>query len=197
MPPQLRERRGLADALAVGPLGDHRVECVDGEDDPRLERDVVLREHVGVAAPVDAFVVVADHARLGLHAEAAQQELPCGGVVLDLLVLLGAERSGLSKNGRRDRQLADVVHQRRAGEGDQPRRGQPQLAADGDGRDGDAVAVGLAGGVVRGQPGGQHRDQSYRGEAAVVREGASHGPCDPGVRGRLDTPGFLARRNNP
>ena len=156
MPAQLGERGGLADALAVGPLGGHRVERVDREDDPRLERDVVVREHVGVAASVDSFVVVTDHARLGVHAEAAQQVLPCRGVVLDLLVLLGGERSGLSKNGRRDRQLADVVHHRRAGQPDQPRRGQSQLAADGDGRDGDAVAVGLGGGVVRGQTSGQH-----------------------------------------
>jgi hypothetical protein len=153
---QLGERGVLADAVAVGALGGHRVEGVDGEDDPRLERDVVGREHVGIAAAVDALVVVADHARLGVHAEASQQVLPCRGVVLDLLVLLGGERSGLSKNGRRDRQLAHVVHQRRAGEPDQPWGREPQLAADGDGRDGDAVAVGLGGGVVRGQPGGQH-----------------------------------------
>jgi hypothetical protein len=153
---QLGERDALADALAVRPLGGHRVERVDREDDPRLERDVVPGEHVGVAAAVDALVVVADHARLGVHAETAQQVLPCRGVVLDLLVLLGGERSRLSEEGRRDRQLPHVVHQRRAGERDQPRSGEPQLAADGDGRNGDAVAVGLGGGVVRGQPGGQH-----------------------------------------
>jgi len=153
---QLGESRALADALAVGPLGGHRVEGVDGEDDPRLERDVVAREHVGIAAAVDALVVVADHARLGVHAEAAQQVLPCRGVVLDLLVLLGGERSGLSKEGRRDRQLADVVYERCAGQRDEPRGSHPQLAGDGDDRYGDAAAVGLGGGVVRGQPGGQH-----------------------------------------
>jgi hypothetical protein len=156
VPAQLGERGTLADPLAVGPLGGHRVEGVDGEDDPRLERDLVAREQVGVPAAVDALVVVADHARLGVHAEASQQVLPCGGVVLDLLVLLGGERSGLSKKGRRDRQLPHVVHQRRAGKRDEPRRGQGQLATDGDGRDGDAVAMSLGGGVVRGQPGGQH-----------------------------------------
>jgi hypothetical protein len=86
-----------ADARPVRPLGGHRVEGVDGEDDPRLERDAVRDQPVRVALPIDALVVMSDHARLGVHAEASQQVLPCRGVVLDLLVLLGGERSGLLK----------------------------------------------------------------------------------------------------
>jgi hypothetical protein len=75
----------------------HRVERVRGQDDPRLERDVETRQPVGVAEPVDALVVMTDHAGLGFHAEASQQALPCGGVVLDQLVLGGRQRPRLSK----------------------------------------------------------------------------------------------------
>jgi len=152
---QLVECRTRADAVAIGPLRGHRVECVDGEDDPRLERDRVRAQAVGVAAPVDPLVVVADHARLGIHAEAAQQVLPCRGVVLDALVLLGGERARLAKEGRRDRQLADVVHERRAGQHDQVVGRQTQRAAHGDRGHGDAVAVRLGARVVGGQAGGQ------------------------------------------
>jgi hypothetical protein len=94
---QLVQSLPHADPLPVRPLGGHRVEGIDGEDDPRLERDPVRDQPVRVALPIYSLVVVADHARLGVHAEASQQVLPRGGVVLDLLVFLGGERSGLAK----------------------------------------------------------------------------------------------------
>jgi hypothetical protein len=94
---QLRESAVGAQTVAVRPLHGHRVERVDDQDDPRLDRDLGAREAVGIAEPVDAFVVVTDHACLGIHAEASQQALPCRGVVLDQLVLGGRQRSRLLK----------------------------------------------------------------------------------------------------
>jgi hypothetical protein len=84
-------------ALAVGALGDHRVEGVGREDHARLERDLRAGEAVRVARPVDALVVVADHARLGIHAEASQQDLTSCGVVLDQPVLGGRQGPRLSE----------------------------------------------------------------------------------------------------
>ena len=95
-------------------------------------------------------MVVADHARLGIHAEASQQVLPCSGVVLDLLVLGGSQRSRLAKEGGGDSQLPDVVDERGAGQDDQALGGQPHGSAHGDDGNSDAVAVRVGGGVVRG-----------------------------------------------
>jgi hypothetical protein len=94
---QLRERALGAQAFAVWPLGGHRVERVGGQNDPRLQRDVLALEAVGITPAVQALVVMTDHACLGIHAEASQQALPCRGVVLDQLVLGGRQRSRLSK----------------------------------------------------------------------------------------------------
>jgi hypothetical protein len=191
---QLRERVTRSEAPAVGTLGGHRVPRVRGEDDARLERHVVAAYAVRIAAAVDALVVVADHAGLGVHAEASQQALPCGGVVLDQLVFGGGERSRLLQEGGRDGELAHVVHERGAGQHDEAAGGQAQLAPGRHGQNGDAVAVRVSAGVVGGQVGGQHRDQGHWSGAPVAGEEGleRHAPCDPGVCRRLDTPSLLA-----
>jgi hypothetical protein len=97
-------------------------------------------------------VVVANHAGLGIHAEALQQVLPCRGVVLDLLVLRGSQRPRLAKEVRGDGQLPDVVDERRAGQHDQALRRQPHRPAHGDGGHHDPMAVRVCRGVVRGEP---------------------------------------------
>jgi hypothetical protein len=140
------------DALAVGALLGHRVERVRGEDDPRRQRDARAFDPVGVTTAVEALVVVADHARLGIHAEAAQQAVACRGVVLDEPVLGGRQGPRLLEECRRDRQLAHVVHERRPGEHDQAVGGQLQRAGDGHREHRHATAVCVGAGVVGGEP---------------------------------------------
>src|SRR5207247_11123104 len=48
------------EALAVGPVGRHRVVGVANEDDPRLDRNVLAPAAVGVTGPVVALVTVPD-----------------------------------------------------------------------------------------------------------------------------------------
>ena len=46
--------------LAVGAIGDHRVVGVAGQDDPGADRDLLARQPVGIAAAVEALVLVAN-----------------------------------------------------------------------------------------------------------------------------------------
>ena len=195
MAAQLGQRGARAQPPAVRALGGHRVPGVGRQDDPRLERDLVALDAVWIAAAVQAFVVMTDHAGLGIHAEASQQALACRGVVLNPLVLGGGQRARLSQDGGSDRELAHVVDDRRAGQDHQPVDAEPQLAPGGHRQDGDAAAVRVGGRVVSRQVGGQHRDERDRGSPSIAREegGEVHASCDPRVRRRLDTPGLLAR----
>ena len=60
---QLGDRLGGGDGTGVGALGDHRVERVAHEDDPRAQRDLLAVQAVGVAATVVALVAGAHELR--------------------------------------------------------------------------------------------------------------------------------------
>jgi hypothetical protein len=175
---QLLDRGGRAEAATVGPVAGHRVERVGGQDDPGLERDRVPGDPVWVTAPVHALVVMADHIRLGIHAEAAQQAFARCGVALDQPIFRRRQRSRLSKDFPRDLELAHVVHERRAREHDQPLGRQAQSASGRHGEHGDAVAVGVGDRVVSGQSRGQDGDRSSG--MRIGPEGCgTHGGPDP------------------
>jgi len=48
--------------IPVGTVRCHRVVCVGNRDDAREERDLVVGETLGIAVPVDPFVVVPHNA---------------------------------------------------------------------------------------------------------------------------------------
>ena len=112
---QLAGRVLDAPGLLVGALVHEDVEDVGDVDEPRLERDRLAREAVGIAAAVPALVVRAgdplrdaEHLRLavGEHARAEHR------VRLDDLELLVGELAGLEQDRVRDRDLAEVVQRR-------------------------------------------------------------------------------------
>ncbi len=85
---------------------------VAGEDDPRLERDVVAREAVRVAGAVEALVAAPhdapDFGELLDRSEDARAEV---GMRLDDRALVVGQRPGLREDRLRDPDLADVVEE--------------------------------------------------------------------------------------
>ena len=83
------------------------------EDDPRLERDFLLHEAVGVAAAVPALVAVAhDDPHLLQAVDGRDDPLAEHRVHLDQRALGRAEPAGLEEDRARHADLADVVQQR-------------------------------------------------------------------------------------
>ena len=96
VPPLLENLVDLREAepLAVGAVARHGVERVGDRQDPGLERDVLAGEMVGIAGPVQAFVVVPhagkDVVQLLQVLEDRHADLD---VRLDLAILLGRQRA--------------------------------------------------------------------------------------------------------
>ena len=116
-PPQLGERVLGRAGAAVDAGREHRVERVGDVDDPRAERDVLPAQPVRVAGAVEALVVVLDR-RHGVAEEAEPVDDPRAllRVVLHERPLQPGERRRLEEDRVRDRELADVVEERRVTE---------------------------------------------------------------------------------
>src|SRR5204862_7329435 len=109
----------------------HGVVLVPDEDDPRLERDRLLREAVGVALAVPALVAVA-HDRPDLLQALDRRDDACAELRMRLHhgPLLGGQASGLREDLVRDTDLADVVQQSTELEPLQRALAEAELAAD-------------------------------------------------------------------
>ena len=89
----------LAERPAVRAVGRHRVVRVAGEDDPRLERDLLADEVVGVARAVVVLVGAAhDEADLAELLDRREDALAEDRVRLDERALLGGERARLRED---------------------------------------------------------------------------------------------------
>ena len=73
-------------------MGGDRVEGVRDGDDARAERDLAALQAVGVAAPVDPLVMVADDRRQLRIAHGREHVRAIRGVTLDDLELFVVER---------------------------------------------------------------------------------------------------------
>jgi hypothetical protein len=104
----LLARVRLGQRLPVGAVGGHRVVGVADEDDPRAERNLFAGEALGIAAPVEALVLVA-HERQDVAQELdrGQDALAHDGVALDDGPLLVGEGAVLVEDRLGDRDLAD------------------------------------------------------------------------------------------
>ena len=96
----------------VGSIGRHGVERVAGEDDSRLERDLLAGLAVGIAVAVPALMArahdPADVLQLVDRGDDLRAEL---GMRLDQVALLLGQRPGLEENRVRNPDLADVVEE--------------------------------------------------------------------------------------
>src|SRR5207248_297129 len=102
----------VAEAVPIRPVGRHRVVRIANEDDPRLERDVLAGEAVGVARAVPTLVAVADDRPDGLQpVDRSDDPLAELRVRLDDLPLGGSQAPRLGEHVARDTDLADVVEQ--------------------------------------------------------------------------------------
>ena len=96
----------------VGPVGDERVEGVGDRGDARGGRNGCAGQAVGVAAPVDPFVVVPDDLRdLGVVVHVREDALADHRVLLHLPPLFRRQRSRLLDDTRSDSDLSDVVEE--------------------------------------------------------------------------------------
>jgi hypothetical protein len=95
---QLVERELLARGLAVRPVGGHRLERIGDEDDPGLEWDRVAGQAVGIAAAVEALVVVADPCRLERDVRRLDDVAPQQRMALHHLVLGVGEPAGRARS---------------------------------------------------------------------------------------------------
>ena len=116
---------------AVDARRQHRVERVGDVDDPGAERDLLAAEPVRVAGAVEALVVVADRRHRVLEeAEAVDDARALLGVALHQRPLLARQARRLEEDRVRDRELADVVEERRVAEQVELRLREAELAAD-------------------------------------------------------------------
>ncbi len=108
---KLSEALAVAQRRAVGTLAGHRVIAVDDAHRAGDERDLLAGEAVGVAATVEALVVVA-HAGDELLVEERAHDLGAdAGVLAHELPLLARQRAGLEQHAVGDADLADVVQE--------------------------------------------------------------------------------------
>ncbi len=107
----LGDRDRARERVAVGAIRGHRVVRVAAEDDPRLDRDLVAGEPVGIATPVEALVRAADDLADVAHEPADSREHPLAldRVRTNHLPLGLVERARLVDDLLGDRDLADVV----------------------------------------------------------------------------------------
>src|SRR5437763_4594877 len=109
----------------------HRVERVGDVNDPRAERNFLSLEAVWIAGAVEPFVVVADGGHgVVQEAEAVDDPRSLVRVSLHQPPLIGRERRGLQEDRVGDRELADVMEERRVPEQIELRLREAELAAD-------------------------------------------------------------------
>ena len=96
----------------VGPVGGHRLEGVRHHDDARLERHVAAREAVGVAAAVEALVVMQDPPRLLVQLGRRDDVGPeVGGALRMTAASSAVSAAGFWRIASGDPDLADVVQE--------------------------------------------------------------------------------------
>ena len=127
---ELGERELLPGRLAVGPVGGHRLEGVGDEDDRATRAGSVAGQAVGVAAAVEALVVVAHPARLDSHVGGLDDVVAEQRVALHLLVLGVGELGRLVEDRVGDPDLADVVQQAGQPQARRAARRRAELGAD-------------------------------------------------------------------
>ena len=133
----------LAERLAVRAVGRHRVEGVAGEDDPRLERDLLARQVVRIAGAVVVLVRAADDEPdlaelLDRREDALAEDRDASRRCARSSVV---ERPGLREDPGRDADLADVVEERAELETLQLARLEAELLADSQREVGDPARV--------------------------------------------------------
>ena len=107
---KLSERLARGPASGVDAIGRHRAVGVADGDDPRLDRDLLADQPIGIAAAVDPFVVMADGGRGHAHpADATDQLLADLGMRSHDPPLRIVERATLRQDAVGNRDLADVV----------------------------------------------------------------------------------------
>src|SRR5206468_1776585 len=110
---------------------EHRVERVGDVDDAGAERDLLALEPVGVASAVEALVMVPDRGyRVVQEAEAVDDAGALVRVPLHQRPFVLGEARRLEQDRVRNRQLADVVEERRVAEQVELRLREAELAAD-------------------------------------------------------------------
>src|ERR1035437_6749800 len=106
----LRARVRSAYSRRIGPTGDHCVERVAGEHDPRGQRDLLAAEPVGVAGTVVALGRRSHELRHGLQCGCGiQYSFADQRVVANERPLGVAQRGDFAQNALGDRELADIV----------------------------------------------------------------------------------------
>ena len=109
--PQLGQALAVAERRPVGPPARHGVVAVDHAHGAGDQRDLVAGQAVGVAAAVEALVVVA-HAGHQLLVEQRPHDLGAdAGVLAHELPLFGGERPALEQHAVGHADLADVVQE--------------------------------------------------------------------------------------
>ena len=96
----------------------------------RLQRDLLAGEAVGIAAAVEALVVVAHPARLDLHVGRLHDVVAQQRMALHLLVLVVGELGGLVEDRVGHADLAHVVQQPGQAQAREPPGVEAQLGAD-------------------------------------------------------------------
>jgi len=153
------ERPLLAPRRSVGTVRDERVVDIADAEHAGRKVKLIAGESVGVAAAVEALVVVAhEPEHLGREAaEAADQLLSVLGVAADDRVLARVERAGLVEDRVRDRELADVVEKAGDRDGAQNRRRKSECLSDLDCAPGHAPGVPGGVGVLLGKASRQRK----------------------------------------
>ena len=97
--------------VAIRTVGRHRVIGVCNGDDAREKRNLVAKQAVGIALPINALMVVSYNLRdLGVVVDLRKDALTDFGVFLHLSPLLEGKRTGLFQEAGREPDLADVVN---------------------------------------------------------------------------------------
>lgn len=93
-----------------GRIGRHRVEGVDNRDDPCVERDRLADQAVRIAAPIPAFVVVADGREDFVRRPQWRANLRADDrVVFENVVFRCGQHAGLAEDRFRHGDFSDIV----------------------------------------------------------------------------------------
>src|SRR5215208_3755343 len=99
-------------SIAVRTVRCHRVVCVRNRDDAREERDLVVGDTVGIAVPVDPFVVVPHNASdLLVVSNLREDSLANNRMLLHEAPFVRRQWTRFLQESRRKSNLADVVHE--------------------------------------------------------------------------------------
>jgi hypothetical protein len=190
---ELRQRLARRTPAPVGAIRGDRLVRVGHHDDPRLERDLLARQRVRVAATVGALVVVEDPARLLGQVGRGDDVVAELAMRLHRRVLVVRQRARLLQDPVGHADLADVVQQPGEAYLGDTRRRQAELGRHQRAQLGDGLAVVARARVLRvdgaGQSGGEGMRVAPCGERVDAVTGAEVGGEDEraaaGALGRL------------